>query len=167
MPISDLIPWRKKRKTKIPVKVRQQPVRIIDGDTNRPSDELCRWFGLAPFGVLGGWSGIFGPRMDMVEDGQRFTVTLELPGIDKEDIDVTLSADRLTIQGEQQSEKKHHSRSTYGLQRSRKAFRRSVVLPCQIAADHVEATLRRGVLTINLPKAEQVQDRKRIPVRSR
>lgn len=171
MPITDLIPWKRKKKTKIPVKVREQPVQttdgLTDGFTDRRADEFSQWFGLAPFGVFGGWSGFFGPRMDMVEDSRRFKVTMELPGIDREDIDLTLSGDRLTIRGERREEEERRGQSTYRLHRSQKAFRRSVVLPCRIAADRVEATLRRGVLTINLPKARQGQERRRIPVRMR
>jgi len=154
MPIADLIPWRKKRKTKIPVKVREQPVRFRDREAGRPSDEFARWFGLAPFGVFGGWSGLFGPRLDMVEDSQRFEVTMELPGMDKEDVDVTLSEGRLTIRGEKREEKEHRSRRAYRFRRSREAFRRSIILPCAVDAEGVEATLRQGVLTINLPKVE-------------
>jgi HSP20 family protein len=105
--------------------------------------------------------------MDMVEHSEGFTVTMEVPGMDKDDIDVALSADRLTVRGEKRREKEHHGRIVYRLQRSQEAFRRSVVLPCRIEVDQVEATLRRGVLTISLPRAEGARGRRRIPIGSR
>jgi HSP20 family protein len=165
--ISDLIPWRKKNRTRVPVRVEKRPVRVGERDVPGPSDDLFRWCGLAPFGAFGGWADVFGPRMDMLEDSEAFRVTIEVPGMDEDDIDVALSADRLTIRGEKREERERRGRSTYRLQRSREAFRRSVILPCQIDADQVEATLRRGVLTISLPKAEGMRGRRRIPVRRR
>lgn len=54
MSIADLIPWKRKKKTKIPVNVRKHPIRYTDRDTDRRTDEVSRWLGLAPFGVFGG-----------------------------------------------------------------------------------------------------------------
>jgi HSP20 family protein len=105
--------------------------------------------------------------MDMVEDSEGFRVTIEVPGMDREDIDVTLSGDRLTVRGEKREEEEHRSGRSYRLQRSIEGFRRSVVLPCDIDAHEVEAALRRGVLTIRLPKAEGARGIRRIPARSR
>lgn len=160
MPIKDLMPWgRKKRKTRIPVKVRKQPVGIIDQNAARPSDEFSRWVGLAPFGVFGGWAGIFGPRLDMVENSEGFKVTVELPGMDKDDVKVTLSEGRLVIQGEKREEKEHRGRDVYRVRRSQEAFRRSIILPCRVDPDGVEATLKQGLLAISLPKVEEARPR--------
>lgn len=166
MSIADLIPWRrKKRKTKVPVRVKRHPERALELEKRR-SDDFSRWFGLAPFGAFGGQVGIFGPRMDMVEDDEQFKVTVEVPGMDSDEIDVTLSQDRLLIRGKKREEKERRSRNTYYARRAYSAFRRSVLLPCPVKADESEASLRRGVLTIDLPKVDGSRNRKRIPVRS-
>lgn len=166
MSITDLIPWRrKKRKTKVPVRVERQPGRASELEKRR-SDDFSHWFGLAPFGAFGGQVGIFGPRMDMVENDERFKVTIEVPGMDSDEIDVMLSQDRLLIQGKKHDEKERRSRDAYYARRAHSAFRRSVLLPCPVKADEAEASLRRGVLTINLPKINGSRGCKRIPVRS-
>jgi HSP20 family protein len=166
--ISDLIPWRRrKKKTKVPVKVEERPVPVAEHGSLCPPDELSPWFGLAPFGAFGGWAEVFGPRMDMLEDSDGFTLTIEVPGMDNDDIDVMLSQGRLTVRGERRGEEEHRGRNAYALHRSREAFRRSVVLPCRVDADAAEATLGRGVLIISLPKAEGRRGRRRISIRGR
>jgi HSP20 family protein len=165
MKITDLIPWKRKKRTKVPVRVVKQPVQALDRAERRRSDELARWFGLAPLGVLGDRWEMLGPRMDMVEDDEGFRVTVEVPGMDEEDIDVALAADRLTIRGERREEKVRRGPNAYGLRRSYERFQRSIVLPCPVDAERVEATLRRGVLTVRLPRTEGGGGRRRIPVR--
>lgn len=67
--------------------------------------------------------------------------------------------------GERRNEKDHRGQSTYRLYRSQQAFRRLILMPCPIDAGQVEASLRRGVLTISLPKADGVRGRRRISVK--
>lgn len=118
MSITDLLPWRKKKKTKVPVKVQEQPIRIPDLEMSGSGDGLSRWSGIAPLGVFGDWMDLFGPRMDMVEDSEGFWITIEVPGMARDDIDVTLSGDRLTVRGARQDEEEQRGRSTYRLHRS-------------------------------------------------
>lgn len=166
MRITDLIPWRRKGdRTKVPIKVRDRSAPMYDQDTDRRPGPLAHWTGLAPFGAFGARSDLFGPRMDMVEDDNGFKVTFEVPGMHEDDIDVSLSGERLTVRGETQEQKQLRSRNSHRHYRARRAFRRSVLIPSQVDAERAEASLRRGVLTINLPKVTSGRTRKRITVR--
>lgn len=159
MRITDLIPWRRKSKrTNVPVKVKDHPAPVFD--------RASRWTGLAPFGAFGGWPDAFGPRMDMVEHDDRFNVVFEVPGMPPDDLEVTLSGRSLTVRGQKGEKEPRPQRSSYALCRTQGAFCRSVVIPARVSTDHVEASLKDGVLTIELPKADEGRKRKRIPVRT-
>lgn len=166
MPITDLVPWRRRKKTRVPIKVRDQSVRALEGEAGSPADEWCRWLGLAPFGVFGRWWGVFGPRMDMVEYEDGFRVIIDVPGMDKDDIRVTLSGERLTVRGNKQEGEVDRTRRHDRVRSRRSAFRRSILLPCPIEAEDAEASLSRGVLTISLPKAERGRHKRQIRVNS-
>ena len=153
MRLANLIPWRRKsKKTKVPIKVRDRSSPVSNRDVNTLASPVARWTGLAPFGAFGGWTGLLGPRMDLVENDRGFTVMIEVPGMDEDDIEVTLSRERLTVRGKTEEEEEHRERSRYSHYRAQRAFRRSVLMPRQVDADQAEASLRRGVLTISLPK---------------
>lgn len=104
------------------------------------------------------------PAMDLVEEKDRFIARLELPGIDAKDVQVTLEGETLLIRGErrdQREEKREgrylHREHVYG------AFQRAVQLPHRVQADKVKATCRDGIMTIELPKAEEYVGRQ-IPI---
>ncbi|MGD2144478.1 MAG: Hsp20/alpha crystallin family protein [Anaerolineae bacterium] len=165
MPITDLLPWKRPKKTRVPVKVGDQPDRVAVRDAEGLPSECSRWLGLSPFGAFGGRWGAFSPRMDMVEHKGGFTVTVEVPGMGRDDIHVTLSEHRLTVRGQKREEQEHRGQRSFHLRSGRTAFRRSILLPCPIEADEAEASLARGLLTISLPKAEGPGGPRRIPVR--
>ena len=99
------------------------------------------------------------PQTDMYEENGRLVLKTELPGVNKEDLDITLEGDRLTIKAEKKEETvegtTHHARERYYGQ-----YLRSITLPYPIKEEKVSATLEEGVLEINLPKAEEVKAKK-------
>lgn len=99
---------------------------------------------------------------DLEETDDDFVVTVDLPGVDKGDVDVELEGRRLTVTAERRE------RERTGILRRRTrhvgSFRHEVVLPAEVADEDIEAELRNGVLTLRLPKAESSR-RRRIPVR--
>jgi HSP20 family protein len=104
------------------------------------------------------------PAVDISERPDAYLVTLELPGVGIEDLEITLQDGLLTIQGERHfghdsGEKVHRIEFRYG------AFRRSITLPSHVKADAIEASAQDGVLQVLVPKAEEVHA-KRIPVRA-
>ena len=108
------------------------------------------------------------PAMNVSEDEQGYEVTVELPGLDEKDIEIQLMGNQLVISGERKwhEEKKeqefHRVESQYG------SFQRSVTLPDDTRRDGeaVEATYKKGVLTVRVPKVEPTPARK-IKVQSR
>ena len=122
-------------------------------------EEIDRLFG-APLAelartsqLLSGWT----PAMDVFEDKDNLYVRAELPGMRKEDIDVSLHDGSLSISGERRSEEKYKEAEVYRAERFVGRFQRTVTLPTQVAADKVKAQYKDGILTITLPKAEEAK----------
>lgn len=106
-------------------------------------------------------------RVDMYETDEDVRVTAELPGVNRRDVEVNLDGDRLTVRGEKMSEQEKRGRNSYHLERYYGGFHRSILLPCQVDPDRVEATFENGVLRVNLPKTATGRERsKKIRVRS-
>jgi len=128
-------------------------------------DEIDRLFTapLAEFArgsrVLSDWT----PALDVFEDKDNFVVKAELPGMKKEDIEVSLQDGCLSISGERKSESKHEGAEVYRAERFFGRFQRTVTLPTQVAVDKIQAAYRDGVLKVTLPKAEEAKP-KRIDV---
>lgn len=107
--------------------------------------------------------GEFTLALDVAEDDERYIVTASVPGVDPDQIEVTLTENVLTIKGETKSEKDVEEKNYHLRERRYGKFSRSVTLPMPVDADAVEATHENGVLTLRLPKAEAVKP-KRITV---
>lgn len=100
------------------------------------------------------------PSMDLSETETAYQVRLDLPGVAADDIDIQVNGNVLTIKGERSDEKEEQGRTFHRTERSYGSFARSVTLPCDVVEDHVSASLDGGVLTIELPKAEEARPRK-------
>jgi len=120
-------------------------------------------------------SGFFGGnkevsvRSNVSETDKEFCVTAELPGMTEEDVDVSVTGDRIIIKGEKKSEKEERSeekgREFHRIERSSGMFQRVMTLPFAIDADQVEAVVKDGVLTVTIPKPpEVVENTKKIKV---
>jgi HSP20 family protein len=109
------------------------------------------------------------PAVDMVEKDKEYELTAELPGMDEKDIDVRLSGDTLTIQGEKKEEREEREEggSYYVSERRYGSFQRSFRVPEGIDRDKVDASFRKGVLTITLPKTPEGQQKtKKVEIKS-
>jgi HSP20 family protein len=108
--------------------------------------------------------GMF-PRIDVRESDKETVIEAELPGMKKEDIEVSISNGALTIKAERREEKEKNRRGFYSLARSFSVFERTIPLPDGIDIDHVEASFKRGVLRVILPKTAGARERiRQIPV---
>ena len=106
-------------------------------------------------------------RVDMCETDEEVHVTAELPGVERKDVEVTITEDRLTIRGEKKAQEEKKGRDYYHLERYHGAFHRSILLPCEVDADRVEAYFRDGILTVNLAKTKASREQtKKIRVRT-
>jgi HSP20 family protein len=105
------------------------------------------------------------PTVDVYEEGDQVVVKAEVPGMRKEEIDVRIAGDVLTISGKKEKEEKVERKDYYRYERSAGEFSRSVQLPAEVQADKVQAQLKEGVLEIRAPKTAEAKSRsKRIEV---
>jgi len=95
--------------------------------------------------------------IDMYETPNDVVVKATVPGVKPEDIDITISGNTLTIKGEAKSEEKIEKADYLYQERRYGAFSRSVSLPTSVNADKAEAQFEHGVLTLTLPKVEEVK----------
>jgi len=104
-------------------------------------------------GLFSGWA----PALDITQDKDTVFVKVELPGLKKEDIDISLHEGMLTISGERKQEKREGEGETFREERYFGRFHRTVTLPTAVQADKVKASYRDGILEIELPKAEEAK----------
>ena len=109
--------------------------------------------------------GTFLPRIDISETSSAYHLEVEVPGIDREDIDVRSENNILTITGKKEVKSDHEERNYYTQERFYGTFKRSITLPSNIAEDDINANFKDGVLEITIPKKEQ-KDAKRIEIKS-
>src|SRR5881392_2008005 len=113
--------------------------------------ELPFWSSIARQGQLfSGWS----PALDLYQNNDNVVAVVELPGMRKEDIEISLHDGTLTIGGERKSETGENGENATRTERFTGKFRRSVTLPTRVDSNNVNATYKDGILTVTLPKAE-------------
>ena len=120
----------------------------IDRLFDSPLTELARTSNL-----LSGWN----PALDLYEDKDNLYVKVELPGMKREEIDVSLHEGSLSISGERKSEQKHEDAEVYRAERFFGRFQRTVTLPTPVAGKKVKAQYKDGILNITLPKTEEAK----------
>lgn len=97
------------------------------------------------------------PALDMHEDQNNIVVKAELPGMKREEIEISLHDGSLSISGERKGEEKFENAEVYRAERFVGRFQRTLVLPAPVAVDKVKAQYKDGVLTITLPKTEEAK----------
>lgn len=169
---SDLIPWRWGGLRRFEPEERGFDVfrRELDSlhrNLDRAFDEL---WGESPGGGLLPelWSQRdVVPRLDVTEDDKAFHVTVELPGLDDKDVAVSLADRALTISGEKKAEKEDKDKDSYRRERAYGSFRRVLKIPADVDAARIEARFTKGVLSIDLPKTQEAQQKvTKIPVKA-
>ena len=121
--------------------LRDQLNRLFEGSASRAPESF------------GDWS----PALDAFEDKDKYIVSLELPGLKREDIAVTVHDGVLTITGERKSDAEAKTGTVHRSERAYGRFTRSVSLPPTAKADQVAASYKDGLLQIELPKAEEAK----------
>ncbi len=100
------------------------------------------------------------PAIDVSETEKEYIVKAELPGINKKDIDISLTDGVLTVKGEKKQEKKEEKENYHYMETRYGSFYRSVRLPDDVSAEKVDATFADGVLTVTVAKTELSKPRK-------
>jgi HSP20 family protein len=118
-----------------------------------PARSRRSFFDMAPFSG----PARAAPAVDFAETDKGYEVTAELPGMDEKDIEVKFADGVLTIKGEKQDEKEEKKKDYYLHERSYGSFHRALQLPNGIDEDKIEATFKKGVLKVTLPKSAEAQ----------
>jgi HSP20 family protein len=100
------------------------------------------------------------PAMDLVETGEEYVLTADLPGLSQEDISLEFEDNVLTVSGERKTEHTERKEGYYRLERASGVFSRSLTLPDGVNAEAVKATFDKGVLEVRIPKPEQRKPKK-------
>lgn len=133
------------------------PVRQLSSSLR---DEIDRLFG-SPLSWLEDGSQPFSsgwhPAVDVYEDKDNLFVRAELPGMKKDEIDISLHEGVLTLSGERKLEKEYDQAESHRVERFVGRFQRSITLPAPVDAAKVRATYKDGILAITLPKAEEAK----------
>lgn len=112
---------------------------------------------LAPSGAWSAWA----PPADLSETDDEFVLEMELPGFSRDDIELTVERNILSVSGSRQEPEVESASATYHLrERADERFSRSIALPRSVDAENVKARFSNGVLTVTLPKVDEAKPRR-------
>lgn len=124
-------------------------------------DEVNRIFsGVAPANREDMLNGAWSPRVDIFENKDSLVLEAELPGMNRDDFELSFENNVLTLKGERRFEKKTENDNYHRIERSYGAFTRSFTLPQTVTAEGAKAEFDNGILHVNLPKREETKARK-------
>jgi HSP20 family protein len=152
MKIRDLVPFRKRNN----ISVRREdahPVASLQHEMNRLFGDFWHGWGQWPFEDLPSL-GSYSPSVDIAETPEHVEVTVELPGMNDKDVEITLSprGDTLTLRGEKKEEREGKKKGAYWSERSYGSFCRTVALPAEVHDKNADASMTNGVLRVKLSK---------------
>lgn len=158
----------KKEKKETKEVAKTEPARAIS-----PFDEMEKRFEdffKRPFSLVGPswWPRLKIPSLeeisttvDIYEEGGDVVIKAELPGMKKEDIDVNISGDTVTISGEKKKEEKVEKKNYYSMERSYGSFTRTFRIPSEVHTDKAKANFKDGVLEVRVPKTEEAKKKEK------
>jgi HSP20 family protein len=131
-------------------------LRTLQEEVNRLfSTNLTRGFGEEGIG-RGAWN----PTVDIYENKDQIVLEAELPGMNRDDFELTVESNVITLRGERRFEKKDESDNYHRVERSYGSFTRSFTLPHTVSAEGATAEYSNGVLRVILPKREETKSRR-------
>jgi HSP20 family protein len=132
------------------------PMRTLRSEMDRLFDDF---FSVAP-ARRDGAATVWAPVVDIREDVDNYIVEAELPGMKREEIEVELENNVLSIKGERKFERKQDGENYHFVERSYGTFYRSFSLPKNVDGERIGAEYKDGVLHVSIPKKEEVKPRK-------
>lgn len=158
MRFKNLIPWRKRRECQ---SVRSDDYNSLEKFQRRMEnlfDDFTSLMDISPANLFG--SDKFDIAVDMKDTEKSLEIIAELPGMDEDNIDISISDGVLTIKGEKKSEDidENKDEGYYHSERYFGSFQRSFALPCEIEIDKSNAVFDKGVLKISLPKIKTKEE---------
>ncbi len=105
------------------------------------------------------------PLVDLADNGREFVVKAELPGVNKEDLDIRVTDDGVELKAESEREKEEKEKDYHYRERAYSSFHRTLSFPEEVLADQAEAKLKDGVLEVSVPKKQPTPKREPVKVR--
>lgn len=139
--MSNLIRWEPAREM---MTLREAMDRLFDDAFTRP------------LSLRDGWSV---PAIDMYQTDDEIVVKAALPGVKADEVQINVTGELLTLKGEVKQEEEKKDRAWHIREQRYGSFERSVVLPTDVVADKAKAEFENGILTVTLPKADEVKPR--------
>ena len=140
--------------------VKWTPIRELE-DMRRDLDKLFGDFfepaARRRFGIKPHEPGVVVPSVDVFERQGEIVVKADIPGVEKENIDITISKEHLTIKGEVKKEEEVRQEDYYSLERSFGSFSRAIPLPADADGSKAKASFKNGVLEVVFPKKEEAK----------
>lgn len=141
----------------------------LHDDIDRIFDNAFRDFGVSPWRsspLFPGSSELLRPSVDIAENPESYEISVEVPGVDKNDVEITVRDDSLVVRGEKKREEKGERGRYHYVERSVGAFERVLSLPADVDRDHISANFKDGVLAITINKLESAKaDVRKIEIR--
>jgi HSP20 family protein len=150
----NLTPWNQGKKLAIQRKD-DNPFALLQREMNDVFNNFFRG-DLASWGN-GGEESHYMPRIDIADGEKEVRISAELPGMDEKDVQVSVTPDSVTLSGEKKIEKENHGKNCYHTEISYGSFKRVIPLPEGVDTNKAEATFKKGVLNVVLPKTPQAQ----------
>lgn len=135
-------------------------------DPFRLMREMLRWDPFRGPPAVGPWTGGFAPSFEMTESEDAYVLKADLPGVKEEDVEISLTGNRLTISGHREQEHVEARGHTHTSERSFGRFTRTFTLPTGTDPEHIDAAMESGVLSLTIAKRPEDQ-RRRIPLTKR
>lgn len=136
--------------------VRYEPVNLFDQFNN----EINRFFNVAPRQRAANQDRNWMPAVDIREEDDRFVLSADIPGVERKDVEVTMEDGVLTIKGERHAETEEQREGFHRRERVHGTFIRQFTLPDTVNAENISATIKEGVLHIEIPKQAKPEARK-------
>ena len=125
--------------------------------------DLMRWDPFREIAPVSGASGMMGDlnaAFEIKETKEGYAFKADVPGVKESDLTINLTGNRLTVSGKREAEKHQENETYFSYERSYGSFTRSFTLPEGIDGDKINASLKDGVLSINVPKKPDAQPKK-------
>lgn len=132
-----------------------------------PFERMQQMMGVDPLELMGQWLGgrgeggvSFVPAFEVKETKDAYHFKADVPGVEEQDLELTVTGDRIQISGKREEEKRDEGERFYAYERRFGSFSRSFTLPEGVDTENVEADLKGGVLSIHVPKKAEVQPKR-------
>jgi HSP20 family protein len=136
----------------------REPARLLD--PLEMMRDMMQWDPFRELGVVGSRELAFVPTFEVKETKDAYVFKADLPGIREKDLEISLTGNRLTVSGKREEERRDEEERYFVYERSYGSFSRSFTLPEGVDPEGVQAELKEGVLTLDIPKKPEVKARK-------